>query len=62
MGHLEEINMTYLEHMLQAFSYSIEALKACIILFIHGLFPDIYKYEGSKKIHNLYIRIHSTNK
>jgi hypothetical protein len=62
MGHLENINMSYFEHMIQAFSYSIEAFKASIILFIHGLFPDIYVYEGSKTIHNLYVKIHSTNK
>jgi hypothetical protein len=39
-NHLEEIDKTYLEHL-------VGAWKVAFILFVHGLLPNIWRYKAS---------------
>lgn len=43
MGHLNEVNMGYLKHLLRAWRWSF-------ILFVHGIFPDIWKTKVSDEM------------
>ena len=43
MDHLSEVNKTYLEHLLHAWSVAGA-------LFIHGLLPNVLKDYASNKI------------
>jgi hypothetical protein len=54
MSHLKDVKMTYLEHLITAIGYSIEALKASVIFLVHGIFPDYWVYTGSNIISNLH--------
>lgn len=45
--HLKEANMTYTQHMKKAMNLSWKSFKASMILFIHGLIPDIFTQTGS---------------
>ena len=54
MAHLEEVSMTYIEHMAGAFRYSFLSAKASCIFLLHGLFPDTFQYGGSDIINSLY--------
>ena len=51
--HLQEKNMTYFEHMIGAFYFSLLSLHASVVFFIHGLMPDIFTETGSSIIKNL---------
>jgi hypothetical protein len=53
MTHLQELNITYIEHFKQAFSYSITSFKASIIFAIHAFFPNLLITTGSKMIKKL---------
>ena len=39
-NHLEEIDKTYLEHL-------VGAWKVAFILFVHGLLPNVWRYKAS---------------
>jgi hypothetical protein len=39
-NHLEEVNKTYIEHLLGAW-------KVAFILIIHGLLPNVWRYKAS---------------
>jgi hypothetical protein len=43
MGHLKESNIGYFKHLYRAWRWGI-------ILFIHGIFPDVYKTKVSDEI------------
>ena len=43
MGHLNEVNMGYLKHLIRAWRWAF-------ILFVHGLFPDVWKTKVSDEI------------
>jgi hypothetical protein len=43
MGHLNEVNMGYLKHLLRAW-------RLAFILFIHGIFPEIWKTKASDEL------------
>ena len=51
--HPESIGETYTEHLLYACCKAWFVFKISIILFIHGVFPFWYKYEGSERIEQL---------
>jgi hypothetical protein len=53
MSHLEDAKQTYLMHMKDSLLYRLSSLKASFYFFIHGLFPEFYKSNGSKEINNL---------
>lgn len=53
MGHLEDINQTYFEHMTDALSYSITSFYAGIIFALHGVFPNFFVFTGSNTIAKL---------
>jgi len=43
MSHLSDTGFTYLQHLLRAWRLSF-------ILFVHGLFPNIWKTKASDEI------------
>jgi hypothetical protein len=45
MGHLKDNNIGYFKHLYRAWRWGI-------ILFIHGVFPDVYKTKVSDEICN----------
>ncbi len=45
MGHLNEVNMGYLKHLMRAW-------RLAFILLIHGIFPEIWKTKASDEICN----------
>ena len=45
-NHLEEVKMTYFNHMYYAFSYAFKSASASIIFIIHGIFPDTFTHLG----------------
>jgi hypothetical protein len=52
-NHLEQVNMTYVQHMCHSLKYSFIAIMASIIFFIHAFFPNYLIYDGSFLIYNL---------
>lgn len=52
-SHLQKVNQSYLEHMKNAFSYSMTSFKSGFIFFIHGCFPNVLVDNGSKSIQKL---------
>ena len=55
MNHLEEVNMTYFNHLQHAISYSFISFYAGFIFIIHGFFPNILVHNGSTIINRLNI-------
>jgi hypothetical protein len=53
-SHLQELNQSYLEHMKNAFSYSMLSFKSGVVFFIHGCFPNVLVDNGSKWIKKLH--------
>jgi len=43
MSHLNDVGFTYLQHLKRSW-------KLSFVLFIHGLFPDIWKTKASDEI------------
>jgi len=39
-SHLEEVNKSYFEHLLGAW-------KVALILLVHGLLPNVWRYKAS---------------
>ena len=52
-SHLDDVNMTYVQHMCGSLKYSFMSLMATIIFFIHAFFPNYLVYDGSYLIYNL---------
>ena len=59
--HLKEINMSYTTHLKGSMIYSWKALQSSYYFFIHGIYPDVYKYNGSTNTENLSILIKCNN-
>jgi hypothetical protein len=57
MSHLEDVKMTYFEHMLTAFGYAAESILASAVFVFHGIFPNYCVYAGSNIISNLNDRL-----
>jgi hypothetical protein len=51
--HLKYVKQGYFKHLFDAFGYSFISLKASIYFFIHGIFPDLFEFNGSNEIQNL---------
>lgn len=51
--HPREVGETYFQHLSYACKKGLAVLKIALILFVHGLFPFWYKYEGSQRIEEL---------
>jgi len=51
--HLTEVNKTYFQHLVIAFSYGVKAIGAGVALIIHALIPSIFTDTGSTIIKNL---------
>jgi hypothetical protein len=45
--HLNDVNMTYLEHMCGSLKFSLTCMMCTIIFFIHALLPDYFVNDGS---------------
>ena len=45
--HLEEENLTYLNHMKRAWSISARLIMASIYCFVHGVIPSLFKTKAS---------------
>ena len=43
-SHLEEVDKSYFEHLLGAW-------KVALILIVHGLLPNIWRYKASDLLH-----------
>jgi hypothetical protein len=48
MGHLQDVNMTYLSHMKRAFSLSFRYGLSTLELIIHGFIPSLFIDAGKK--------------
>jgi hypothetical protein len=57
MSHLEDIQLSYLQHLQYALGYSFISFKASLIFMFHGLFPDCCIYTGSTMIKQLNERL-----
>ncbi|WP_438995052.1 DUF6356 family protein [Poseidonia sp.] len=53
MGHLNDVGMTYFEHLIRAFRLSIRFGLSSIQLIIHGIFPMLF-IDAGKKAAKLY--------
>jgi hypothetical protein len=65
MSHLQDIKMTYFEHMLGAFVYATKSLFASAIFVFHGIFPNYCVHTGSniiKHLHNTLVKIKQKEK
>jgi hypothetical protein len=51
--HLEFVKQSYFEHLTDALSYSFASFKASVYFFIHGFWPDLFEFDGSKQIEDL---------
>ena len=52
--HLEYAKQSYLQHLQDSFFYSWMSLKSSFYFFFHGLYPDIFKTNGSQTIVELH--------
>ena len=62
LDHLDQVNMTYIQHMCGALKFSLISAIACIIFFIHAFFPNYLIYDGSFLIYNLNNELINTKK
>jgi hypothetical protein len=51
--HLKENNMSYINHMIFAFYFSIVCLMASLSLFIHAVLPCFLQKTGSDLVKRL---------
>lgn len=52
--HLQQLNITFMEHFGQSTKYSFLSFQAGIIFFIHAFFPNLFITAGSNIIRYLY--------
>ena len=53
-ANLNEVNETYLKHMVIAFKIGITMLVTWVFFLIHGLIPGLFKKTGSNQITKMY--------
>jgi len=58
--HLTQKNMTYVEHLCQAWGYSYHLIKGGILCFLHGIFPNLFVTSASDTVFYLHNIIHKT--
>lgn len=51
--HPEQNGKTYLQHLVHAWSLSLEMARGSIALLIHGVFPSWFEHTGSSIITSL---------
>lgn len=44
--HPKEVGETYLEHLIEAWRYSLSLFRLFLIALIHGILPFIFKKNG----------------
>ena len=50
--HLSLVGQSYLEHLTQAFKVSFNSIFGGILMFYHGIFPDLFpQLAGNMVIH-----------
>jgi len=59
--HLKEVNMNYTTHFKSCMNYSWKSLQSSYYFFIHGIYPDVYEYNGSINTENLSALIRCNN-
>ena len=47
MTHLDDVKLTYTQHLCKTIVYSFYSISAGVIFIIHGFFPDILSNTGS---------------
>lgn len=52
--HLESVHESYFQHLCFAASVGIRLIIAGIAVTLHGLFPAVFQYTGSKTIFKLH--------
>ena len=55
--HPRSVHESYLEHLIQAFSFSFLMLMGAIACFIHALVPGLFTRSGSLIIQDLFDRM-----
>ena len=61
MGHLNEVNMSYLSHLFRAIHFGFISITAGCVFIFHGFFPDCCIHTGSNLINNLHQQLDNTN-
>jgi len=52
--HLQKQNLTYLQHLRQAWSISCHLAKASLQCFVHGVYPDLWETAASDTVKRLH--------
>lgn len=61
--HPNSVGETYGEHMATAFSFGGKMFVGSLACFVHGIFPFLFKGNGSRTVHELSKRmIHGRDK
>ena len=53
LSHLQEVNMTYIQHLKHANSLGYLFVKYGIQTYIHGLLPEIFKTSATDGLNNI---------
>ena len=61
LSHLQEVNMTYFQHLKHAHSLGCIFIKHGIQTYIHGLFPEIFKKSAIDGIYKLNYKYSNQN-
>jgi|TARA_R110000787_G_scaffold213254_3_gene322823 hypothetical protein len=59
--HPKDVNMSYVEHLCFTWKESARSLLACIVMFIHGIFPPILDWWYNDHIDKAKQRIDKVN-
>ena len=53
MKHLEEQNLTYIGHLLQAWNLAMRLFLLSLTALVHGILPSIWVHSVSDKVHEM---------
>ena len=53
MKHLEEQNLTYIGHLLQAWNLAMRLFLLSLTALVHGVLPSIWVRSVSDKVHEM---------
>lgn len=51
--HLAEAKQSYQAHFKDAINFSLTAVRASFYLFVHAIYPDVYRHKGSETLDKL---------
>lgn len=54
MCHLNDVKMTYFQHMLFALTKSLQLMKASFVLIVHSIFPNLLAESGSHLVNQIH--------